>query len=179
MAQRELEARLAALEAKITELQDIEDIRNLMYNYTYFVDYADKDKVMECFTDDCYMDLRVRGGGTYAPKVGRIEGKKAMKENVFEPHPGTKDHYTNAHMIANPVITLQGKTAKGTFYLIIPASYPAPEGKKGEQAYWDHGRYDMEFVKKDGKWKISGFRFLWNFHAPYEDGWVKTPMARG
>jgi len=42
---------------------------------------------------------------------------------------------------------------------------------------WGHGRYDMEFVRNDGEWKISVFGFLWNFNTPYDEGWVKTPMA--
>jgi hypothetical protein len=39
------------------------------------------------------------------------------------------------------------------------------------------GRYDMEFVRVAGEWKISVFGFLWNFNTPYDEGWVKTPLA--
>ena len=39
---------------------------------------------------------------------------------------------------------------------------------------WEQGIYDMEFVKADGKWKISAATFTFNFSTPYEDGWVKT-----
>jgi hypothetical protein len=81
-------------------------------------------------------------------------------------------------LIGSPVITLEGDKAKGKFYLLIPASYPPAEGEEGEQACWDQGLYDMEFVKESGKWRICGFRFLWNFHTPFDEGWVKTPMAK-
>jgi hypothetical protein len=35
----------------------------------------------------------------------------------------------------------------------------------------------MKFRKVDGKWRISFFGFLWNFNTPFDEGWVKTPMA--
>jgi len=169
MTQQELEARITALEAKIRQLDDIEAIKKLMWSYTYSLDYGDYDKVMDCFADDAKMDIRIRGPVAEGLHVGKYEGKKAILEEVFMVTPQTKDRFTASHLIGNPVVTVEGERAKGTFYLLVPSGY--------EQAMWGHGRYDMEFAKVDGKWKISSFGFLWNFLTPYDEGWVKTPMA--
>lgn len=169
MTQQELEARIAALEAKITELDDIEAIRKLMWSYTYSLDYGNYDEVMDCFAEDAKMDIRIRGPVEEGLHVGKYEGKKAILEGVFMATPQTKDRFTASHLIENPVVTVEGQVAKGTFYLLSPAGY--------ERAMWAHGRYDMEFVKVGGKWKISYFGFLWNFLTPYDEGWAKTLMA--
>lgn len=169
MTQQELEARIRALEARTKMLEDIEAIKELMWSYTYSLDYGDYDKVMDCFVDDARMHVRIRSAMGEGLHVGKYEGKKAIREEVFMVTPQTKDRFTASHFIENPVVTVEGEKAKGTFYLLTPCGY--------ERAMWGHGRYDMEFVKVDGKWKISSFGFLWNFLTPYDEGWVKTPMA--
>jgi hypothetical protein len=169
MTQHELEARIAALEAKTRILEDTEAIRTLMWSYTYSLDYGDYDKVMDCFADDAKMYIQIRGPIEEGLHVGQFEGKEAIREGVFMVTPQTKDRFTASHLIENPVITVEGERAKGIFYLLTPCGY--------ERAMWGHGRYDMVFVKMDGEWKISSFVFLWNFLTPYDEGWVKVPMA--
>ncbi len=39
------------------------------------------------------------------------------------------------------------------------------------------GKYDMEYVKEDGQWKILKFAYRQTFMAPYEKGWVDEPVA--
>jgi len=173
MTQQELKARIAALEAMTGRLQDIEEIKQLMWSYTYFLDYGEYDKVMDCFVDDAKMDVRIRGSIEEGLHVGRYEGKKAILEGVYMATPQTKDRFIASHLIANPVVAVEGERAKGIFYMLSPGTLRTREG---ERAIWGHGRYDMEFVKVDGKWKISFFGFLWNFFTNYDEGWAKTPM---
>jgi len=170
MTQQSLEKRITALEAKIRMLEDIEAIRSLMWSYTYFLDYGDYDKVMDCFIDDARMEIRIRGSLEKGLHVGKYEGKKAILEGVYKVTPQGKDRFTASHLIENPVITVDGQKAKGIFYLFSPGG--------AERAIWAHGRYDMEFVKVVGKWKISFFGFLWNFLTPYDEGWAKTLMMQ-
>ncbi len=39
------------------------------------------------------------------------------------------------------------------------------------------GKYDMEYVKEDGQWKILTFAYRQAFMCPYEKGWVEEPVA--
>ncbi len=158
------------LEARIRNLEDIEEVKKLMWNYTYRLDYGDLDAVLECFADDARIEVAMRGG-TGDGKValeGTYKGKDTLREFYSSVLPD-KDRFSVAHFILNPVVTVEGEEAKGIFYLLEPAAM--------ERAMWGQGRYDMDFVRVDGEWKISCFRFLWNFNTPYEEGWVKTPMA--
>jgi len=170
MTQQELKARIAALEAMMRRLQDIEEIKQLMWSYTYFLDYGELDKVMDCFVDDAKLEVGMRGGTEKgkAALEGRYEGKEAIKwlYSLVQP---SKDRFAVSHLILNPVVKVEGERAQGTFYLLEPSGI--------ERAMWGHGRYDMEYIRVDGKWKISSFRFTWNFMTPYDEGWVKTPMV--
>ena len=158
------------LEARIRMLEDIEAIKQLMWDYTYCLDYGELDEVLDKFLDDAKMEVRMRGAeeGKLAALEGRYEGKEAIK-GLFGSVLPEKDRFSFAHLIVNPVVTVEGEKARGTFYLL--------EMGGGERAMWGQGRYDMEYVKVGGKWRISHFRFLWNFFSPYDEGWVKTPMV--
>jgi hypothetical protein len=39
------------------------------------------------------------------------------------------------------------------------------------------GKYDMEYVKEDGEWKILKFAYRITFMCPYEKGWVDEPIG--
>jgi len=169
MTQHEMEARLAALEAMTRNLQDIEEIKQLMWSYTYFLDYGELDKVMDCFAEDAKMEIGMRGKAEEGKVAleGRYEGEDAIIE-LFRSVLPTKDRFAVTHLMLNPVVKVEGERAKGIFYLLEPTGV--------KRAMWGHGRYDMEYIRVDGKWKISSFRLMWNFMTPYDEGWVKTPM---
>jgi hypothetical protein len=159
-----------SLEARIKMLEDIEDIKKLMFNYTYWLDYGEQEKVIDCFIDNAVMDVQVRGEvkedeNTFAFK---FEGKEALR-NFYNIIVHEKDRFSASHLILNPVVDVQGDRAAGRFYLLEPTNIA--------RAMWGHGRYDMEFVRVDDLWKISFFGFLWNFNTPYVEGWDKIRMA--
>ena len=43
-------------------------------------------------------------------------------------------------------------------------------------AMWLWGKYDMEYAKEDGEWKILKMRWVQVFRAPYDKGWVKASL---
>ena len=170
MTQHEMEARLAALEAMARRLQDIEEIKQLMSSYTYSFDYGELDNLLDCFAEDAKMEVGMRGKAEKGKVAheGRYDGKGAITELYSSILP-TKDRFAASHLIMNPVVKVDGERAKGTFYLL--------EATGVKRAIWGHGRYDIEYIRVNGKWKISSFRYTWNFSTPYDEGWVKTPMV--
>jgi len=167
MTQQALEARIGTLEASIKALQikidmlgDIEEIRNLMATYTYSVDYGELDKLLDCFADDAQMEVGVRGRKE-APFAGKYGDKKAIESlytGIMEQLPGPSERFAVAHLIQNEVVVVEGEKARGTFYLLEAGAPPA----EGGQVNWTQGRYDNQFVKVDGRWKISFFGFTFN-----------------
>ena len=153
---------LEELEARIKVLEDIEEIKRLMASYCYLVDAFQMDGVVDLFADNARAE--------YGP-LGSYEGKDGIAAFFKEVVPNTQAW--SAHQVLNPIVTLDGEKAKGTWYLFCPATILSPEG---DRAVWIQGRYDNEFVKVDGRWKFSQLRFTFNFGTPYEEGWVKSRM---
>ena len=151
------------IEARITVLEDIEEIKNLMSTYEYLIDTHQSDDLVALFADNAKAEWNI---------LGSYEGKEAIANVLKNIVSGTL--IWSAHMLLNPLVTVQGDKAKGTFYLFGPSTIPGPEG---ESAIWVQGRYDNEFVKEGGKWKFSLIRFVFKFMTPYEEGWVKSGMT--
>ncbi len=159
-----------SLEARVKQLEDKEEIRELMWNYTYWLDYGEQEKMLACFTEDARMEVRMRGGVEEGEDSFEIDCKGREEITYFyNIMVHQKDRFTASHFILNPVVSVDGDKGKGVFYLLEPTCIA--------RAMWGHGRYDMEFTRVDGEWKISFFGFLWNFNTPYEDGWGKKRMA--
>ena len=140
------------LEARIKMIEDIEAIKQLMWNYTYALDYGDVEAVVDNFLDDAKFQVRMRAGEQKGRRVGVYDGKENIRALYTSAHQERDVYPASAHLILNPVVTVEGDTAKGSFYLL------ASGATGGSQ-----GRYESEFVRVDGKWKISSFRFTWNF----------------
>lgn len=153
---------LEELEKRIQILEDVEEIGKLMANYCYFVDSFEWDNVVSLFVDDAKADYDILG------KYDEKEGIEGLFKNVI-PMSGS----WFAHQILNPVIEVDGLTAKGKWYLLCLATTSTPEGDK---ANWIHGKYENEFVKQDRMWKFSSLKFRFSFICPYEDGWAKAKM---
>ena len=97
------------LEARIKRLEDIEEIKKLMWGYTYALDYGELDRVMDCFVDDAVIEVGMRGGAEegQAALEGRYEGVETIRRFcrlVLSP----KDRFVVAHLVLNPVVTVKG-----------------------------------------------------------------------
>ena len=173
MTKQELEAKVAMLEAKIRVVEDIEEIKKLMATYEDYLDSLHRlDELMALFTEDAKFEVSFLGeAGAEGVLLGTYEGKESIRGLLSQINPTSLSYC--AHLVTNPIITVNGKKAKGRWYLLCPFTALTPQGPA---AVWEQGTYDNEFVKVDGKWRISLMRFEFNFSTPYEDGWAKTRM---
>jgi hypothetical protein len=155
------------IETRMKVLEDIEAIKKLKASYCYLVDAAVAgdsskwDELLDLFTDDSWVDFEV---------LGRYEGKDNVGR-LFRDIVGSLLSYS-AHMVHNPIITVDGSTAHGKWYVHVPLT-----GKNENMAGWLQGRYDEEYVRVDGRWKWKSITTTFDFITPYDEGWVRTPMA--
>jgi len=170
---RALEATLATLEARIRVVEDIEQIQKLMATYEDYLDSLQRlDELMALFTDDAKFVVSFHGeAGVEGVLLGTYEGKEAIRGLLSQLNPKSLSYC--AHLVTNPIINVDGEKAKGRWYLLCPFTALTREGPV---AVWEQGTYDNEFVKVEGKWRISLMSFEFNFSTPYEDGWAKTRM---
>jgi hypothetical protein len=145
------------LERRIARLEAIDEIRGLMADYTHFFDTGwsgagrDPDKVAALFTED----------GVW----GETIGPAAIRDWC-----ATYGHTAkmSLHIAMNPKIEVDGDQAQGSWSGLVPLVAPSGE------ALWVGGRYECDFVRRAGEWKIRRLRFFTAFQTPYEDGFGKT-----
>ncbi|MBV9996870.1 MAG: nuclear transport factor 2 family protein [Caulobacteraceae bacterium] len=155
-----------SIEARLERLEAINDIRNVMADYCHYYDTGwdgagrDPDKVGELFLEDGVWE-----GGM----AGRHVGRKTIRDWC-----ANLGHAADmsCHIVMNPKIEVDGDKAKGSWAGFIPLISPDKE------ALWICGRYECDFARKDGAWKIAVLRFFTAFQTPYEEGFGKVRYHR-
>lgn len=151
---------MPTLEDRVARLEAIEDIKQLKARYTA---YGDKllplDDVHTIFTPDAVWD-----GGA----AGRHEGRDAIAAYFRRQVPNM---LFSAHLLANPIIAIDGDRARAQWWSITPATR-LRDGK--QQAYWMLGAYDDRMVRQDGRWLFQVVNFKISFVAPHAAGWAES-----
>lgn len=133
-------AKLAELEAKIRQFEDIEAIKRLKYKYLRTLDSKLWDELAECFTEDAT--------AAYAEGKYSFQGRDAIMKFLKE---SLTPAMISMHQCHHPEIELTSDTtARGIWalqdYLIITQ---ANMSLRGASFYHD------EYIKVNGEWKIK------------------------
>ncbi len=155
------------IEERIRIIEDIESIKKLKASYCYWADAgiagdpSGMDQLIDHFTDD-------EPWADFGP-FGVHKGKEAVGAFYREVVPATLSY--SAHMVANPIIEVDGDKARGSWYVDVPCTLQG-----AERALWLQAKYEEEYVKEGGTWKWKSITARFDFITPFDEGWVKTPM---
>ena len=159
---------LEDLEKRLKVLEDIEQIRQLKTRYADYCDINaipdrayDPDKIASCFTEDAYFESSILGR--------TLKGRKEISESFAK---AAEIYSFSVHMMVNPVIEVDGDKAKGTWYIFMSSTII-----DGNRAAWSSGRYNEEYARENGEWKISSWKMVSFFRTPFDEGWVKNRFA--
>ena len=174
----DMEGRLAALENRVGELEDVNAIRRLHWAYGYYIDFNRAKDVAELFAEDgevIFLSGIYRGRDS----VFRLYGtwfQNLFLENGGE---GPVDGFLLDHFQMQDIITVapDRQTAKGRFRgMLFGGSHESrawkPEGLPLQ--FMEAGIYENDYVKEDGVWKIKRLDYMMQWQGNYEDGWSKT-----
>lgn len=150
-----------SLEQKVDQLLAIEAIKQLKYRYCRYCDTGyDADGVAGLFVEDGVWD------------GGEMLGRFAGRETIREAFAGfAKQIPFAAHMVTNPIITIEGDRAQGRWWLIEPLAAKKRDG--AVDGRWLVAEYEDEYVRRDGEWKFRTVRILAKFYAPHVEDWAK------
>jgi hypothetical protein len=170
-------ATLDELEARLTRLADIKEIKKLQNIYGYYLDYCEWQKIVDLFTDN---DPSVEEADR-----GVYQGKEGVRRYFIGllgggPDKPTRRGYLGIMFQLQGVVTMEsdGMAAKGRWYGMGMEAKPTLSLHEGElRQTWIHGIYENEYVKEDGTWKIKKLHFNLVFRTPFEDGWLKVPVV--
>ncbi|WP_336980532.1 nuclear transport factor 2 family protein [Altererythrobacter fulvus] len=154
------EQKLDQLEARITRLEDLNQIEVLQRTYGYFVDKGQWTQLSELFTDDATLEI----GGK-----GLFLGKKRVLEYMQTAFgaDGAKPGMLANHMQFQPVpdISADGKTG-----WVRSRAYVMSMGG------WGLPLYENEYRKgDDGIWRISRLSGPFTMYTNW-DGWGKNAL---
>jgi len=147
---------LDALRRQLTELADVEAIKRLKAEYCDICDDAhDPDRIVGVFTEDCVWE-----GEGVATARGHAELRRLFEDFARQVE-------FSQHNVFNPRIVVDGDRAHGSWNLLSPFTF-----REGRRAIWVAVRYEEDYVKVDGVWKIRRLRGVGRMAAPYETGWA-------
>jgi hypothetical protein len=175
MKTEDLEARIAKLEKELVEARDIQEIERLQHAYGFYLEKWMHDECLECFSKNPEASVNWPEGSWI--------GQESLKRYWRGVNKDDNPEFMHQMMQISGVITLapDGKTAKGRWYGFGAAALPV--GDKMRQGF-GCGIYENEYVKEDGRWKIFKMKWVADYVAPQEVGWVKPerlapPGAKG
>ena len=143
----ELEARIAALEAK-------DELRDLRFRYHEAINEGNAAAIVDLFTDDAAIDFGY---------LGRTRGREKI-DRFFLALPDLLTFIKQ--FIHNHLVTLDGPDrATGVSYM---EAKTISEGT----AFFVSGRYDDVYVRTPDGWRFSAMNFDPFFSVPFDEGWA-------
>ena len=164
------------LEVRVKRLEDNLEIMNLQSRYNFYLGmYWGERAVDELFAkNDPDVSTDINGARWFG-----LDGVRRMFSQLDRVHkemPGRM----GLLMAIQPLINVDksGDRANGQWYCFGPSALPtknSPEDEEHLGAMWMFGRYDVDYVKEDGRWKIKKLGFSLHFLSPVGEGWVNCP----
>jgi ketosteroid isomerase-like protein len=145
---------LAALEARIRRLEDIEDIRSLRNAYHAAINDGRYGDVVALFTDDAKVVL-----GYLATYEGRDAVDKGFRGM------GERERFFIKQYIHSHDVKVDGDRGTGVSYL------EARYGRYGV-SWLVAGRYDDVYVRVDGRWRFKEMIAELYYTVPLGVGWM-------
>ena len=154
--------KLKELEARLTALEDIEEINKLQKAYGFYLTHWMGQEIVDLFADSPDVSLVLL--------PGKFLGKKSIARYFLQRKPNPELLFAIMQLSGIVDVAPDGKTAKGRWFGYGPEAVPC---KKGVYAHYLLGIYENEYVKEDGTWKIKKLDFKTIFTCPVGECWVK------
>ena len=180
---------LEQLEAELQGLREqVAGLREQVAEAACAKDYLEIWKLQSLYSHLYYIGRRSEIPGLFAQKTpgvtlemedsGVYEGLESVTRfwnTVLGGDKVTAGHLA-IHMTVNPIIEIDRERTRAKAVWHSHGYCSLPMGGSLKQ-FLCLGKYDMEYVKEDGRWKILKFAYCQAFMCPYEQGWVQEPVA--
>lgn len=148
----------------LRELLDREQIRDLVYNYSFYADSRDP-RLPELFTEDCHFDLGPAAGGPVTNREAMVRRRRRVSEDgpvLFDGRGVVRTSHNNP----NVIITF-GNADNALVKTSVCAWHLLEDGS--EPVVW--GYYDDEVTRTAEGWRFAR-RVLYTYgDVAAGDGW--------
>jgi hypothetical protein len=173
-----LEEQVRQLILEVERLKAVQAINNLMGRYENYHTASMQKETVELFahkTPGVWLDL-----DTFGVWEG-IEGVRRFFLDFIGTYETDLTGRIYQHELTTPIVEVAEdcQTARGIWSSPGVETHRSPDPVHGElTAMWMWAKYQMDFVKEDGEWKIWHFNLYTTFITPYEGkGWVANPIG--
>jgi hypothetical protein len=164
------------LEAKVQYLIDLEEIKMLKYRYCLYNDggwpaqpLSHQGPAADLYTEDGVWD-----GGHVAKAQGREEIRKLFASMAALP--------MAYHAVTNPIIEIDGDTARGHWHLIsgsVGKAKPSTAAKgstefTGSDSSFGFAGYQEEYVRTPEGWRIKSTQMIYGRRTVLPNGWQQV-----
>lgn len=147
---------MAELEKRLIQMEDLEAIKQLKATYCDICDDDhNENRITTIFAED---------GIWEGDSLGQAQGHAAIRE-LFKKFQTLISF--SQHQVMNPNIKIDGDRATGSWYFFGPFTF-----YKNNQAKWLAARYEDDYVKVSGEWKIQHLRARGRMSTDYEKSWA-------
>ncbi len=153
------ETRLAALEAQLQHLSNIEAVRQLRHRYHQCINDGAYDEIPLLFIEDGWLDFSY---------IGKATGRATLTK-FFAATPKVLPFIKQ--FIHNHMVSVDGDRASAVSYM------EARTINNGE-AFIVAGRYDDDCIRQDGEWKFRSMVFEAYYTLPYNESWVQDDLLK-
>ncbi len=130
------------------EISDRLELMDLMVRYAHAVDTQSWDEFEDLFTPDAVIDYSAFGGA-----AGSVAEIRDWLAEVMVGFAGSQ------HLVANPVLEIDGDRATGRTMCFNPMVVPRPADDPGEPRVFFCGLWYLDqFVRTEQGWRIAGRR---------------------
>ena len=155
-----LERRVAQLESRVRELEDLREIQELRFRYHIAVNERRTGEIAALFSEEGEANFGEIGSATGRPAIA------AFYAEVVGGSPFIKQ------FIHNHKIEVKGDTATGLSYL------EAKTVRDG-QSILVAARFDDAYLREAGRWYFRQLKLSPFFVAPLQEGWAGVDESGG
>jgi hypothetical protein len=149
MELNEIEKRLLLVEKELYAYREAQEVQKLHYRYVNSLIKNNWDDLFDCFSENCIADF---GGGSEERRI--YKGKNAIirlfREDISKAHIGKEGIF-----VVHPIISVEGDAATGNWLIYIMNVH----SRTGGFVDWMQGYYDTKYIKENGTWKFSYFKY--------------------
>jgi len=155
------------IEKRLTRMEDIEEIKQLIARYAKAADHnGDPAMMTACFCDDVVWNCE---------GIGHWEGRAAVVDGLRQT--STVALPWALHYMTQPIITVveDGLAAEGEYYLWELAKV-APKGGGASEDTWIGGWYESRFRKENGAWLFNHIELILKLMSKVSNAEWETPI---
>jgi len=161
-------ATLDDLRRRIALLEDREAIRDLIERYAEAADRGNDPVLMiELFTSDAIWE---------ASGFGRFLGREAIVRGLAE-IAATQLLWTMHYMISPRIQVADDRTTARVSWRVWELATVPGKNPPQPEAVWGGGTYDVDFTRREDRWRIAHLRLNLELISSYREGWATRRLA--